>query len=1028
MPIFINTTAAGANVNIFGIEFSDDERLRIYPQRNYSSDADYIETQAKLQDVGSWYHIVVGMDTTKELNRDRFKVYINGTRITDFHQYPETTQNTANISTTSHLLSLGQRFAGTKTLHAVVGDLKYIDGRQVRADEFGELKYGVWVPKAFNKATGDSLVTSNLTANYDFTNGSMADLSGNNNTATNRGSIPYKEYNYGVMAPSGSTSQSINIPNIVNVYSTTVNIWANMNGTDEPIFTFFKQAYAFIWQPSDGYLQVYWGGIGYITDDVIKISNKWNMITLTAHWSGSIGTVKVYVNGKFVAQGTTSTQWSNSYNYYENSIAYSHHTSTPKAGEGFIGEFQVYSSPLTEAQIFQNYSATKHKYGYGLAGAWLPLNNTSTGSIDSGSNLKLHLDASNTNSYPGTGTSWLDLSGNSATATLNGVNFLSSTNGGVFDFDGSNDDATIDDTKINYSNFSLEFWMNPDANLTSSNTIFARYSTTASQNTWHIRGNDTNNGIEFIRYPSGVSGVTFKDSTSVPANKWTHVTITHDETTNKLKFYKNGALDATHSFSGSLLTNTTLDLVIGRLQQYQFRYDGQLAQVRFYNDILTAQEVITNYRATQGNYEQLSTVDISGNANNFSENILNLDYTNHSADTPTENYARLDTNYNSSPYKSGVTISNGSLTHSYTGGGTITVYDLTVSTLSMANNSSDGYYWEVTDVFSSTYASSFGITQEDVTWQYDTSANYVQPRNSVIIYQGYNDPANTYRILETPTTGTSYADLQVGGWSSTRTSGQIWMFAFKNGSLYIGKNGSWLESCDPVNQTNAFKTGLTGGWRPSSAVMYGNVTKTFNFGAKGFAYTPPTGYKALATHNLPNAQFDPRDSKQNKDYFKAISYVGNGNEQKIVTGFRPDLVWIKTRNSTPNNYLQDSVRGTDKLLISNSSLNELTNTNIIQSFDLNGFTVGSDAGANFNGNSIVAWCWKAAGYANTFNVLENGSTTSSATAGGAGITAGSITTGWSVSANRDAGFSIVKYSGNTGADQTVGHGLSSSIQ
>jgi hypothetical protein len=77
-----------------------------------------------------------------------------------------------------------------------------------------------------------------------------------------------------------------------------------------------------------------------------------------------------------------------------------------------------------------------------------------------------------------------------------------------------------------------------------------------------------------------------------------------------------------------------------------------------------------------------------------------------------------------------------------------------------------------------------------------------------------------------------------------------------------------------------------------------------------------------------------------------------------------------------------------------------------------------------SGGSIVAWCWKAAGAANTYNVLEGGTVTSDSTASGAGITAGSNTNGWGVSANRDAGFSIVSYTG-TAANATVGHGLSS---
>ena len=145
--------------------------------------------------------------------------------------------------------------------------------------------------------------------------------------------------------------------------------------------------------------------------------------------------------------------------------------------------------------------------------------------------------------------------------------------------------------------------------------------------------------------------------------------------------------------------------------------------------------------------------------------------------------------------------------------------------------------------------------------------------------------------------------------------------------------------------------------------------------------------------------------------------------------FAPDLVWAKYRDISHDFALIDSARGVGKVIRSNKTIVEQTFSDTITSFDSNGFTVGSDAEwfVNRSGANYVAWCWKAAGYANTFNVLENGSTTSSATAAGVGITAGSITNGWSVSANRDAGFSIVSYTGN-GSTSTVGHGLSSTVE
>jgi len=164
------------------------------------------------------------------------------------------------------------------------------------------------------------------------------------------------------------------------------------------------------------------------------------------------------------------------------------------------------------------------------------------------------------------------------------------------------------------------------------------------------------------------------------------------------------------------------------------------------------------------------------------------------------------------------------------------------------------------------------------------------------------------------------------------------------------------------------------------------------------------------------------------EHFNTVTYTGNDlatGIQVTGVGFQPDLVWIKARTATQNHDITDSVRGTHKWLASNLTQAETNEPSYgIDSFDSDGFTISSSGGRTNASFDYVSWNFKAGGYDNTFNVLENGSTTSSATAAGAGITAGSITTGWSVSANRDAGFSIVSWTGNSTAGATVGHGLS----
>ena len=138
--------------------------------------------------------------------------------------------------------------------------------------------------------------------------------------------------------------------------------------------------------------------------------------------------------------------------------------------------------------------------------------------------------------------------------------------------------------------------------------------------------------------------------------------------------------------------------------------------------------------------------------------------------------------------------------------------------------------------------------------------------------------------------------------------------------------------------------------------------------------------------------------------FKVVTWDGNATDNReIEVGFKPDMVWYKTRNQTNDHNLSDSTRGAAKQLRPNRLIAEVSATDQIKSFTATGFTVGTGGDANANNNTYVAWCWKASGGTTSSNT--NGSITST------------------VQANQDAGFSIVTYTGTNGVD-TVGHGLS----
>tara|TARA_Y100000814_G_scaffold277829_1_gene239143 strand:- start:32 stop:2461 length:2430 start_codon:yes stop_codon:yes gene_type:complete len=261
-----------------------------------------------------------------------------------------------------------------------------------------------------------------------------------------------------------------------------------------------------------------------------------------------------------------------------------------------------------------------------------------------------------------------------------------------------------------------------------------------------------------------------------------------------------------------------------------------------------------------------------------------------------------------------------------------------------------------------------------------------------------------------PGNGNTSSESGYASYGSALTSSDIGQCAFDadTGKIYWGKNNTWFNSGNPETGANPAFSGIDMSkeylftWH-----VYGNNNNvSVNFGSQGFTYTPPAGFKALCQRNLPLNQAPSVISRPQR-HFEAITYDGNGSARSI-TGleFKPDFVWIKERTASTQsgNRLFDSIRGAGNVLLSDGTQAELDRPTELTSFDNNGFSLGDATTVNENGSTVVAWCWKAGGTAVTNN---DGSLASS------------------VSVNREAGFSIVVYTGNgtAGGGGTIGHGL-----
>jgi len=391
-------------------------------------------------------------------------------------------------------------------------------------------------------------------------------------------------------------------------------------------------------------------------------------------------------------------------------------------------------------------------------------------------------------------------------------------------------------------------------------------------------------------------------------------------------------------------------------------------------------------------------LDQSGNNNDWTGN--NLTESDISLDSPTNNFCNLNTlDYHKSSTAAPSYWSEGNLkyTHSYN-------YDTIAGTLGA---SSGKWYFEYTNLGA-------------INTQWIGFANTGKGMGDGDSFRAFSNTSSwTY---------SSYLGQKWNGdgmWNATSYGEASWpegsvigcAIDIDAGKIWWSVNNTWQASGNPATGANAAFTTLPAGHYRPLLTMY-NASYVANFGqdssfastkvAQGnqdgneigdFYYEPPSGFLALCTKNLPDPTVTP------SEHFNTVLYTGNATNRTINgVGFAPDFVWLKARNSGYSHTLEDTVRGANKHLESNSTASESTASTLFTAFTSDGFTLGTHNNTNGSGVTMVGWNWKA---------------------GGAGVSNTDGTIASTVSVNEDAGFSIVKYTRASGdGAATIGHGLS----
>ncbi len=209
--------------------------------------------------------------------------------------------------------------------------------------------------------------------------------------------------------------------------------------------------------------------------------------------------------------------------------------------------------------------------------------------------LVLCLDAANRKSYPGSGTTWTDLSGRGNNGTLtnmDGTNY-SSANGGSLTFDGTNEYISTNYSIGTVSQQTISCWISK-TNL--------QYSFILSSSASIYYGLEIYPTTIYVNIGSNLYG-----QVSYDINGYQNIVFTYDGSqtgnSNRLKIYLNGNLQ-TLSFTGSIPSSVsnvpTLD--IGK-RSWATRYaDGRVSQVSIYNRALSAAEIQQNFNALRSRF------------------------------------------------------------------------------------------------------------------------------------------------------------------------------------------------------------------------------------------------------------------------------------------------------------------------------------------------------------------------------------------------------------------------------------------
>ncbi len=397
-------------------------------------------------------------------------------------------------------------------------------------------------------------------ASYPGTGTNWNDLTVNNNDATLTNGPTYNSSNGGSIVFDGANDYGQLLSTVDIGTVGTWSIWINANSFSGVIIGSNIANYYMIFNYASVFYINYGGALGSVSHSLS--TGAWYNITITRNGN----THEIFVNGESI--GTTTISTANTSKF---SIIGDERSTSPYPFNGKISSFLVYDRVLTSSEVIQNFNALVDRY--------LPLPSNK-------------FDASNVLSYPGSGTTWYNISGSSNTTLYNGVTY-STDGGGSLVFDGTSNYGIVPyDSTFNFStgDYTMNTWVKFN-NLSSPMNITSK-DTYGSNFDWSIYIPNANNIID---YSNGTAtNVSAYLGTALSTGTWYLITIS--SISSYVSIYVNGVQYGSTTYMSTSNSNTTA-LTIGC---YSWNnpgalFNGKISVMEYYNVGLTSTEALMSF-------------------------------------------------------------------------------------------------------------------------------------------------------------------------------------------------------------------------------------------------------------------------------------------------------------------------------------------------------------------------------------------------------------------------------------------------